>query len=408
MKTKTWLLLITIFLIYVGTGNANVMLGSAWPAISADIGVPVSWQSIVIVIFYIGAALGGATAQNLLARLRTWVPAVAGIVLILINIFIFSATASFPLMVVCSVIIGYSIGLEAAIVNGYVARHYSATAMNWLHCFYGIGCTMAPTVLSYFISVKDSWRMGYQMIGVIEIGVLVVLVVSVPLWRVHGPVFPRLRNAADDAGDTSLRHVVVAKPLGELIKLPGSLVIVFTMYVYCSFEVSINCWATSFLTTERGLAAGAAAGMMTLYFGAQVAGRIINGFLTRKYPDRRLIRIFLIATIIATVLFVIAPDSLIAPVFIILGFATGPMFPLLIHEIPSIVGDENAQGVIGLQTAAANLGNASLPVIIGIVAGRFGFKVFPVFLIVLIFLSMLLKSAQDRGNEPREVAGGDV
>ena len=422
-KTKIYLLLIVLFFLYVGTGSTNVMLGSAWPAISADIGAPITWQSIIIIIVSIAAGLGSATAQNLLARFRTWLPAVFGVALAIVNIFIFSSTASFVVMIACGTVIGYTIGLEGAIVNGFVARHYSAAAMNWLHCFYGAGCTLAPTIISFFIISRDSWRLGYQTIGGIQVLILITLAVSVPLWRLYGPVFPRRLRQAEGGGIAGaegggrdmagpdgggrdmegaeggdMKDSVKAKPVRELFRLPGSAIIIATMFVYGSFEMSVNSWTTSFLTTEKGFTAGAAAGMMTFYFGAQVAGRIVSSFLTRKYTDRSLIRISLFAVLAAVVVFAFVPDIFMTPVILVLGFTVGPLFPLLIHEVPSLVGQDNAQGVIGLQTAAANLSNVLVPVMIGLVAGVFGFGVFPVFLIALVALSVLLKTIQDRGT----------
>ena len=400
-RLKIYLLLIVLFFLYVGTGSANVMLGSAWPAISADIAVPIAWQSRIIIIVSISAALGSATAQNLLARFRTWLPAAFGIALAAVNIFVFAATPHFAAMLVCGTVIGYTIGLEGAVVNGFVARHYSAAAMNWLHCFYGAGCTLAPTAISFFIISRDSWRMGYQAIGGMHVVVLVALAASIPLWRVYGPVFPGQASRGADAGG-GIGDSVTAKPVRELLRLPGSALVIATMFVYASFEMSINYWTTSFLTTEKGLSAGAAAGMMTFYFGAQVAGRVVSSFLTRKYTGRILIRISLFAVLAGAALFALVPVSLVRPVVLFLGFAVGPMFPLLIHEVPSLVGKENAQGVIGLQTAAANLSNVLVPVFIGVAAGVLGFGIFPVVLIALIALSVLLKAAQDRGTSKRE------
>ena len=395
------------FLIFIGTGNTNVMIGNAWPAISADIGVPISRQGIVIFITYAAAAFGAATVQNLLAHFRTWLPSIGATALAVISIFIFSGTGSFAVIVVCGTILGYSIGTTGAICNGYVARHYSAASMNYLHCFFGAGCTMAPAIISYFLISGDSWRAGFRAIGMIEICIIIVLILSIPLWRVNGPVFPRLKKDAGDE-DAEARDVVKAKPIRELMKLPGTVMIVVTVFFYCSYEISINCWTTSFLTVEKGFLPGPAAAMMTLYFGGQIAGRIVCGFLSKKFSDRHLIRVFIIAVLVATTLLLFAPNPAFPVIFTAIGFATGPLFPLIFHEVPSIVGLQNAQGVIGLQAGVANIGNACIPTLIGVVAGRAGFRVFPIFLVVLMVVSVILKTVQDIGVQRREKEGYSV
>jgi len=284
-------------------------------------------------------------------------------------------------------------GVEAPIVNGYVAKHYPAYAINWLHCCFGIGSTLAPPVMAYFLTAKDSWRMGFQTISIAEFCIMAALIISIPLWRLHGPVFPGEKYQAAETIDSS--HNLKTIKLSELFRLPGGKSIPINMFIYCSFEVTIYFWATSFLTEEKGMSPGVAAGLMTFVYGGQVAGRIIGSFLTMKFSDRQIIRVGLIVSLAGIIAFTMAPDSMIPVIFLIVGIASGPIFPLYIHEVPSIVGKEAAQAVIGLQMASANLGNALIPLLVGIISGIFGFKVFPFALLVLIALSVVLKMTQD-------------
>ena len=393
MKTKLYLLLIAICLIYIGTGGANAALGSAWPAISADIDVPVSWQGFNIMIIYFAASSGAVSVQYLLARFRTWLPAACGMSVLAVCVIIFSYLNSFPQILVCGAVMGYCIGIEAPIINGYVAKHYPAAAISWLHCCFGIGSTISPAIVSYFINTHDSWRMGFQTIGLTEFCIIIALIISIPLWRIHGPVFPRLKHSSKSGAD--LPAPTKVKTPRELVRLRGGISIPINMFVYCSFEVTIFFWATSFLTEEKGMTPGVAAGMMTFFYGTQVAGRIVSGFLSIKFTDRQIIRVGLFASLAGTIALAVIPDNMIPFIFVVLGLATGPVFPLYIHEVPSIVGDRDAQGVIGLQLASSNIGNATVPLLVGLIAGVFGFKVFPVFLLVLIVISTILKMIQD-------------
>jgi len=400
MKVKIYLLLACLFIIYIGTGSAGSLLGSAWPAISADIAAPISSQSLLIVIIYISATLGSATTQNLLARFRTWAPATVGILIAAIYVFSFSQARVFFVMPFIGAMFGYVYGMEGTIINGYASRHYKAMWMSWLHCFFGIGCTLGPAILSYFMLNMGSWRMGYRAVGWIEICIFALLFASYPLWKVHGPVIPQRKGAL--SGGPAAEPVVRVKSNRELFRLPGGTIIPVTMVFYCSFEVIVFFWATSFLTEEKGFSPGEAAGLMAFFYAAQVAGRVISGFLSIRFSDRYIIRVALAITAIAALTFAFAHGAVMAPALVVLGFASGPVFPLLIHEVPSIVGDANAQGVIGLQLAGANLGTAFVPLIVGVVANFAGFRVFPVFLIALIGVSIFLKTVQDRGAVRRE------
>jgi predicted MFS family arabinose efflux permease len=126
-----------------------------------------------------------------------------------------------------------------------------------------------------------------------------------------------------------------------------------------------------------------------------VVGRALCGFISIKSPDRIFIRVMMLLVLAATILFLFSTNAMLPPVFLFMGIAGGPVFPLLIHETPSIVGAENAQGVIGIQLAASSLGTALVPLLLGVVAGRLGFWVFRVFLIVLVAAALTLKLIQD-------------
>jgi len=402
MKRKIYILLIILFLSYAGMGGANSLLGSGWPAISADMAVPISWESIIIVAFYTGSAIGSAVTQNMLAMFRAWLSSVVSIVLLAIFVFVFSVTDSFVLMTISGGILGYAIGQGGTIINGYVARNYSATALSWAHCCYSIGCMLAPVALSYDITMRGSWRLGYQTIVIIELCILAILFISIPIWRVHGPVAPAFKKLENQAPQ-DLRNDVKVIPIRELLRLPGGTIIPVIILFYASFEMTTIFWATSFLTSEKHMTAGAAAGVMTFFFAAQVVGRAGGGFLALRFSDRSMIRVEIFVGLAATILLSITTDSMLVPVFMLLGLATGPIFPLLVHEVPSIVGDKNAQGVIGMQLAAAQVGCVIVPLLVGLLANAYTFKVLPIVLIILISISIALKLVQDRRYPKQEM-----
>ncbi|MCL2493613.1 MAG: MFS transporter [Clostridiales bacterium] len=399
MKKSYYLLIVLLFIVYIGTGSSNSLLGSAWPAISADVGVPIAWESIIIVITYIAAAIGSATAQNLLERLRTWAPLTFGILLIAVAVFWFSASHRFFMLPAAGALLGYFFGMQGSLINSYAAKYYKAIWMSWLHCFYAFGNALGPAVISWFLIHTGSWRLGYQAVGFIVIVISVLLAASFPLWRIHGAVLPK-RKAAD--GEPPASSDVKAQSNRVLLRLPGGTIIPVTMFFYCSFEVVMGLWTASYMTQEKGFTPGAAAGMVAFFFGAQVAGRIAGGFISIKVSDRMIVRVAMIVATLGTVAFLLAPDSLILLSIIVLGAASGPIFPLAIHEVPSIVGAENAQGVIGLQIAAANGGTAIVPVLVGVIANYTGFSIFPVFLIALMGAAVILKTVQDRAAAKRE------
>ena len=201
-KRNTYLILILLFLIYVVAGSSVSLLGSAWPAITTDIGIPISWESIIIVTTYVAAAIGAATANNLIARLRTWVPATFGILIVVIAVSWFSISHIFGTLPIAGALIGYVFGVQGAIANSYVTKHYKTMWISWLHCFFALGSAIGPAIISYFIISADSWRAGYQTVALIHAAIFVLLLVSFPIWRIHGPVLPPRRSIGESELET--------------------------------------------------------------------------------------------------------------------------------------------------------------------------------------------------------------
>ena len=397
MKTnkKIYLLLVVFFIVYIGTGSVFALLGSAWPAISADIAAPVSWQSILIVIIYSAGALGAATTQHVIARFGNWAP-VAFVLLVLTTIvFLFSSLRNFSLMPVICVFLGYFFTMSSTTINGYAAKNYSPMLMSWLHCFFSLGSMISPVILSYFILNKDSWRMGYQATGILTGSILAVVLVSFPVWRAHGyPLFPNRKP--DSAAANGAAPAAKAKSIRELMRLPGVAIMPVAMYFYCSVEVTIFFWAATYLTEAKGFAPGTAASLVAIVYGSQVAGRVAGGFATLKFSSRAVVRTGMAILIVSSVAFAFSPAALLKPSLALLGFSLGPNYPLILSETPSLVGPGNSQGVIGLQMTAANIASVTMPALLGAVASYAGFGVFPVFMVALACAAFALKTIQNR------------
>src|SRR5690606_28384476 len=71
-------------------------------------------------------------------------------------------------LIVCAVPLGLGAGAVDTGLNDYVAIHYKARHMSWLHCFWGVGATLGPIIMAQFISGDSSWRNGYFVISLIQ------------------------------------------------------------------------------------------------------------------------------------------------------------------------------------------------------------------------------------------------
>lgn len=78
---------------------------------------------------------------------------------------------------------GLGAGSVDAALNNFVALHYKARHMNWLHCFWGVGATIGPYIMGILLTNGFKWNSGYFTISLIQIVLTSVLFFTLPLWK---------------------------------------------------------------------------------------------------------------------------------------------------------------------------------------------------------------------------------
>src|SRR5690606_21519605 len=122
-----------------------------------------------------------------------------------------------------------------AALNNFVALHYKARHMNWLHSFWGVGATLGPYIMGLCLTNGLRWNSGYWTIGIMQTVLVAGLVISLPLWK------GKQEAAAAGAQETQ------SIGLRETIKLPGAKAILTAFFCYCALEATTGLWASSYL-----------------------------------------------------------------------------------------------------------------------------------------------------------------
>lgn len=149
-----------------------------------------------------------------------------------------------------------------------------------------------------------------------------------------------------------------------------------TFFLYVGLEQSAGAWAYSFLTEARGVGVAASGTWVTLYWGALTAGRVVFGLLAGRARLDALVRGSLVAIAAAAALIAFDPFRAASPIGLaLLGFACGPIFPSLIAATPRRFGAAHAANAVGFQVAAAALGQALIPWLVGGIAQRSSLEV---------------------------------
>ena len=370
------LLLIVIFIDFIGLGIPDSLFGAAWPAINYDFGLPISAANAVTVTMTVCSIISSLMSAKLTERFSTSKIAAVSTVLTAVGLFGFSISKNIYMMFFFTLFLGFGAGAIDAALNNYVAVHYKASHMNFLHCFYGIGVTLSPYIMSLALKNR-SWESGYRWASIIQLVISVIAFASLPLWQKNGI----LSGVSEENSKSSF---------AELIKLPGVKSTWLVLFGSCSLEYVSGTWASSFLVNSRGLTADKAALFITVYYGGMAFGRFLSGILSTKLKPQQIIAIGTILIIPASALVSqpFVPFLCAAGLFLI-GLGNGPLYPNMVHLTPIRFGKKMSQMVMGSQMAAAYIGILSMPALTGFLAQKFSTDIFPYCLIILYGIMLI-------------------
>ena len=119
-------------------------------------------------------------------------------------------------------------------------------------------------------------------------------------------------------------------------------------------------------------------------------GRFINGFLTLKLSDKKLIKLGLFIIVIGVVLMFIPLNLTTIIGFILIGLGCAPIYPSIIRLTPELFGEENSQAMIGVQMACAYLGVLLMPPLFGVLADNFTISLLPIYLLIILILMIVM------------------
>lgn len=375
------ILLFIIYLAFISLGLPDGLLGAAWPTMYVDIGVPVSSAGIISMVISLGTIISALFSDRLTYKLGAGKVTAISVAMTCAALFGFSFSDNFFQLILWSIPYGLGAGSVDAALNNYVAIHYTSRHMSWLHCMWGLGASTGPYLMGYAVSNAKGWEQGYTHVGIIQIVLTVILIFSLPLWKD--------RNEVTDGG----KKEAAAKPmkLTEIVKIPGVKAVLITFFCYCALESTAGLWAASYLQLAKGISEGTAASMASLFFIGITAGRAVNGFLTIKLSDTRLIRLgqgIILAGIV--ILMLPLPIGFTYAGIVIVGLGCAPIYPCVIHSTPARFGVEKSQAIVGVQMASAYIGTMLMPPIFGFLGEHISMRIWPVYLVLILVLMIFM------------------
>ncbi|MFG1732992.1 MFS transporter [Paenibacillus sp. 843] len=386
--------LLIIYLAFISLGLPDSLLGVAWPAMQPDIGAAFESAGLLSMVVTGGTIVSSLFSGSVIERFGTGIVTLVSCLLTASALLGFSYAPSLFWLILLAIPLGLGAGAVDTGLNHYVANHYKAHHMSWLHCFWGVGATLGPIIMSYSIGTNDAWRDGYYTVSMLQFALVFILLLTLPLWRIVAGKHqqPQGNLEAQTGNESTDSNEAMVRKQGKPLHIRGVKITLLAFLFYCGVEATVGLWGASFLVGTRNLPPETAAVWVSLYYGGITLGRFITGFVTLRFNNRTLIRAGQVTAIAGAILLLLPLHPYLSLIgLIVIGLGLAPIFPCLLHETPARFGKAQSSRIMGYQMAVAYTGTTILPPLFGIVAAYVSIGLFPV-VILLFALIMLLSS----------------
>ena len=386
------LLLAIIYLAFISLGLPDALLGAAWPSMYLQFGVPVSYAGAVSMIIAAGTVISSLMSDRLTRRLGAGRVTAFSVLMTAAALFGFSVSRSFWVLCCWAVPYGIGAGCVDAALNNFVALHYKSRHMSWLHCFWGVGATAGPMILSLQLSHGASWRSAYGLISGIQFALALALFLTLSVWR-------HAKAPAAESGEEQ-RYLTNR----EALRLPLVKTALVGFVFFCAVETTSGLWASTYLHQARGLSASEAAMGASMFYGAITLGRLITGFAASRISPARLIRIGQCVCLAGAAMVALPAPSAVGMLGIaVIGLGTSPIYPNMLHETPRRFGARNSQAIVGLEMAFAYIGSTLIPPLFGSLASATTLHLYPWFLAACTLVMLAASETVARRTRDRAV-----
>jgi fucose permease len=341
------------------------------------------WYLLSAISYGTGSLAGGLLTERLGRR----VILVLAVLLLAIGYLTLAIAPSWAVFLVAAIPTGLAGGAIDAGTNGLILDLYPdalGRALNRLHLFFSLGALSAPLAVGQLLGAGVAWQTVILATGLTVAPLALLLVVAdVPPGR-HTP-------AGNDP-----RRLALAGPL---------LLLAIAIGCYVGSEIGVSNWLVRFLDAAP---LGVATGALSLFWGGLTIGRLVLARFGDRFDH---LRSAIVASLVASAALAAAvvvpslPASVV--LFGLVGFAFGPIYPLIMA-----VGGERFPGrsaaVSGILGASAVAGSVIYPpamgflsVSVGLTAAMLGAAV--VSLGCAIALVVSSRAAHDRSRHAAAV-----
>lgn len=184
VHTSEWVLLLgwimavlyIIYLTFVGVGVQSGVMGSVWPIMRLELGLPLGVAGVLKSLTSGATVIAALDTHRFVRRATPGKVALVSVTMMALGFLGYAWSSSLASLLFFSIPLGLGVGYIDTSMNNYTALHYEAKHMNWLHSFWGIGASLGPALIALALSVGFSYRVGWSLIGALELSLAVALI----------------------------------------------------------------------------------------------------------------------------------------------------------------------------------------------------------------------------------------
>ena len=374
-KNSTFFLILVTYLAFISLGLPDGLLGIAWPFMSSRLHMPVESLGVLLVSFTMGYLATSSTSGKIIKFISLGLLLTISCMLTGLSLLTYAFAQSWYLIIVATFFLGSGGGAIDSSINTFAASRFSASTLNWLHAFYGVGATTGPLLITLMLACKLHWYHAYLIVAGIQLSLSVLFLFTYKNWNVSG----------DEETEQPPSDYL------ETLKLPIVWINILIFFLYTGIEQGFGQWIFTILTQSRNIPEEQAGLLASAYWGSLTVGRIIFGIVLTTIPVNRVLQGALIGIVAGTTLVMInAADFISLLGVVILGISNAPVFPSLISITPASIGKQHATTAIGVQISMAMVGASVLPGLAGLLAETYGLEIIPTFFTVAAILLFFL------------------
>ena len=346
-KTSGWLLGI-ILISYFVVGFPDGAFTVSWMGISEDIpGMTTASTGFILIAYSVTYTLAGIMLSGIVKKMKLQSAYFGGLVIMGLGFIGLALASNFALVLLFIGVYGYGTGLMASSMNSYMAKHFTASHNNWMHCFWGAGAAFSPIVMGQVMAIF-TWRAGYFVITAFLVVIALMLLVSMHKKVWIDEDVEQVEDKKEKGRKTKKRYLRKKWHKGLEI---------LTFFFLGGTDYTLVFFTGAALVARGHETVESVAIFSAVYYLAMTAGRMFFGWAAKYMREITVIRVGVFISIlgIGILYFTSNPAGMAFT-----GFGLGPLLPTLVSDTSNRFSPRSLSKLVGYELAAFGAGIAVL------------------------------------------------